>query len=136
MKEGDVWESSKVTDGVGDCANGIKQDILYWKRARRLSDSLRIDDGCESCDDNGIYIYNLAITPEYRRRGLADYLIKQILKIKCPYFYLWIDYDNIQAMKLYEKNGFIIDKQYDSKIIYVHTSSYTLTCVHICSEIN
>ena len=23
---------------------------------------------------------------------------------------------------------------YDSKIIYVHTSSYTLTCVHICRD--
>ena len=46
-------------------------------------------------NDNGIYIYNLGVIPDYRKKGIATYILDYILSINCKYFYLWIKRNNI-----------------------------------------
>jgi ribosomal-protein-alanine N-acetyltransferase len=51
------------------------------------------------------HIINVAVHPEYRRRGTAKKLIESVLN-DCDVFFLEVRVSNIPAIKLYEKYGF------------------------------
>lgn len=55
-------------------------------------------------------ITNVAVKPEYRRRGVADLILTEILKLgeanKISQFYLEVRVSNEAAIRLYEKHGF------------------------------
>ena len=57
------------------------------------------------------YISNVAVSPAYRRQGIADKLISQLLKSaedkELTFVTLEVRQSNIPAISLYEKNGFI-----------------------------
>ncbi|HHU83580.1 MAG TPA: ribosomal protein S18-alanine N-acetyltransferase [Clostridiales bacterium] len=53
-----------------------------------------------------IEIVNIAIFPEYRRKGLGEELLKFILKIPADKYVLQVRVSNIPAKNLYEKHGF------------------------------
>jgi len=56
------------------------------------------------------YIANVAVSPEYRRRGLADMLINELEKrakeLKLSFMTLEVRESNSAAIALYEKHGF------------------------------
>lgn len=57
------------------------------------------------------YISNVAVSPAYRRQGIADKLISQLLKSaedkELSFVTLEVRQSNMPAIRLYEKNGFI-----------------------------
>lgn len=64
---------------------------------------------------NGIFINNLCISPEYRKKGWANKLIQEVVswahENKKDYLHLLLDSDNKIAFKLYIKNKFQIDNE-------------------------
>lgn len=56
------------------------------------------------------HLLNLAVHPDYRRRGIAkmllDNVIQELKKEGCRFFYLEVRSSNYAARKLYEKFGF------------------------------
>lgn len=55
------------------------------------------------------YISNVAVAPEFRRRGIADALILALIekmKYKLSFLTLEVRESNIPAISLYEKHGF------------------------------
>ena len=56
------------------------------------------------------YISNVAVSPDYRRTGIADALIKRLLQIanelELSFVTLEVRESNAPAISLYEKNGF------------------------------
>lgn len=54
-------------------------------------------------DEDYYEIYNIAVKEKFRKRDIATQLLNMIREKNC---YLDVRDDNIQAIKLYEKNGF------------------------------
>ena len=52
------------------------------------------------------YITNVAVLPEYRRRGIAAKLLREAEKNKMDFITLEVRESNIAAIRLYEKAGF------------------------------
>ena len=57
------------------------------------------------------YISNVAVSPQHRKKGLADALIKRIVEIshekELAFITLEVRRSNIPAISLYEKHGFV-----------------------------
>ncbi len=65
--------------------------------------------------ENGYLIDGLYVDVNYRKKGLATKLIKEIvLNINYPIF-LWVYKNNIKALNLYKKLGFIIKNETPEK---------------------
>ena len=58
-------------------------------------------------------ITNIAVTSNYRNKGIANYLIKSLIKtcldLNCYLINLEVRSSNIKAQNLYKKNGFLVD---------------------------
>ena len=58
-------------------------------------------------------ITNIAVTSSYRNQGIADSLIKSLIKTcldsNCYLINLEVRASNIKAQNLYKKNGFLVD---------------------------
>ena len=58
-------------------------------------------------------ITNIAVTSNYRNKGIANYLIKSLIKtcldLNCYLINLEVRASNIKAQNLYKKNGFLVD---------------------------
>ncbi len=56
------------------------------------------------------HILNLAVHPDFRRRGIATKLVEDVLnelkEIDCRYLYLEVRVSNLEAKKFYEHLGF------------------------------
>ena len=56
--------------------------------------------------DSDYYINNIAVSPGYRRQGIAVKLLNNIIKLKADNIYLEVSRVNKKAIALYEKMGF------------------------------
>lgn len=69
--------------------------------------------GTVSSDFTGLrhYLFGVAIDPDFRRRGFAAYLLgetmRQLALVTPAAFELLVDADNLAALPLYEKLGFV-----------------------------
>lgn len=58
------------------------------------------------------HILNLAVHPDFRKKGIAKILVKNVLedleKTDCRFLYLEVRASNVAAKKLYEGFGFVI----------------------------
>lgn len=65
---------------------------------------------CVRCFEEECHLLNLAVHPEYRRRGIATLLLKTIIsklkEKKCRFIFLEVRASNIIAQRMYEKVGF------------------------------
>jgi ribosomal-protein-alanine N-acetyltransferase len=65
---------------------------------------------CVRCIQEECHLLNLAVHPDYRRRGIASLLLQSVLsQIKergCRFVFLEVRASNIGAQKMYEKFGF------------------------------
>lgn len=98
---------------------------MPWNEKMILSqypDDMHVFLVCE--DDSGVlagyvgmmfvldegYIANVAVSPEYRRRGLADMLIGKLIEkaeaLKLSFLTLEVRESNLPARSLYKKHGF------------------------------
>lgn len=61
---------------------------------------------------NECHILNLAVHPDFRRRGIATELLVKVMnelrKGGCRFFYLEVRFSNMDARKFYERFGFRI----------------------------
>ena len=61
------------------------------------------------------HVVSIAVLEEYRKRGIGKILveesIKGIIQKKCDEFYLEVRCSNTEAVRLYEKLGFVIKQQ-------------------------
>ncbi|MFN3821301.1 MAG: GNAT family N-acetyltransferase, partial [bacterium] len=65
--------------------------------------------------ENDLHIVNLSVDPEYRRRGVARFLLEQMLayahQLKVGRVYLEVRVNNQPAIELYRKCGFVITRR-------------------------
>lgn len=71
-----------------------------------------------------IHITNLAVKPEFRRRGIASLLLKHVLKEKAHAFYLEVRSKNLPAINLYKKFGF--KELYRRKAYYLNDDAIVM----------
>jgi len=78
--------------------------------------------GPAGIDDH--YISNLAVDPEFRRRGVAQALLadaeQRARASGCKCFSLDVDKDNQPAAALYEKQGFTVTSEYSLDLETIH----------------
>ena len=69
-------------------------------------------------NNDAAHLVSIAVHPNFRRRGIATRLIKELLKRLCEkgisYVYLEVDVMNEAAIKLYQKLGFTIVERISS----------------------
>ena len=72
--------------------------------------------GCLLISDNndGIILDEIYLEDKYRNKGIGTNIIKDILS-KNKIVYLWVYKENLKAISLYEKLGFKISKETDSR---------------------
>lgn len=68
------------------------------------------------CSDNLDYIAYLYVSPNSRRKGIAEQLIKYAYDHSEHGLALTVNEKNVNAINLYKKLGFIIDKKFDDNI--------------------
>lgn len=57
----------------------------------------------------GGYIHDLEVIPEYRRRGIATWIVTNLVTLGGAF--LWVAKDNEPAIALYRKLGFRVDTE-------------------------
>lgn len=65
---------------------------------------------CVRCFEDECHLLNLAVHPDFRRRGIATLLLKTVLSLLkekgCRFIFLEVRTSNTIAQKMYEKLGF------------------------------
>lgn len=65
--------------------------------------------------DNGVLLDEIFIEKQYRNKGIGGTVIKEIITNINNNLYLWVYKDNIGAIKLYNRLGFAIKEETDSR---------------------
>jgi ribosomal protein S18 acetylase RimI-like enzyme len=72
----------------------------------------RIDRLFPELDKDALYISNLAVDPDFRRKGVATFLLQKSVnhagEIGCGVVSLYVDINNDPGIQLYQKFGFSI----------------------------
>ena len=66
-------------------------------------------------NENGLLLDEIFIEKQYRNKGIAGSVLKDIISNTTKNIYLWVYKDNIKAIKLYKKLGFSIKEKTDSR---------------------
>ncbi len=65
---------------------------------------------------DGIIINELYITEEFRGLGIGSSILSEIINAN-DLVYLWVYKDNVRALNLYQKLGFMIKKETESRLL-------------------
>ena len=66
-------------------------------------------------NENGLLLDEIFIEEQYRNKGIGTSIIKSVISNANNNVYLWVYKDNIKAIKLYNKLGFLIKEETDSR---------------------
>ena len=66
-------------------------------------------------NENGLLLDEIFIEKQYRNKGIGTSIIKGVVSKSNNNVYLWVYKDNIKAIKLYKKLGFLIKEETDSR---------------------
>ena len=66
-------------------------------------------------NENGVLLDEIFIEEQYRNKGIGSTIIKDIISKTNDDLYLWVYKDNIRAVNLYNKLGFNIKEETDSR---------------------
>lgn len=66
-------------------------------------------------NENGLLLDEIFIEEQYRNKGIGTSIIKSVISNANNNVYLWVYKDNIKAIKLYKKLGFLIKEETDSR---------------------
>jgi ribosomal-protein-alanine N-acetyltransferase len=92
----------------------FRSEIYSWYSVTRVAELNGIIVGyiCVKHVADECHLLNLAVHPDYRRRGIArallDNVIQELRMEGCRFFYLEVRSSNYAARKLYERFGFNI----------------------------
>lgn len=105
-----VLKIEKQTFSHPASAINIKESLLNgkYKYIGFFKDDKLVGYGSVFIVSNEAYINNIAVLKEYRHRGIATEIIKEINKVSegCEFITLEVRQSNITAVNLYKKNGF------------------------------
>ena len=91
--------------GESKKAMQIKQQLFKQKRQAQLQQQSSVCAKTESC-----YIFNLCVSPAFRRQGVASLLLDQAhaiaIKKKVKESFLHVDFGNDAAERLYQNSGY------------------------------
>ncbi|NLJ48106.1 MAG: GNAT family N-acetyltransferase, partial [Candidatus Atribacteria bacterium] len=83
---------------------GFFQKIIFLLKTQNFFPKIKRDD---------FYISNLAVFPEYQNRGIGTSLLKfaesEALSNRCVNMVLDVEAENQRAIKLYQKNGYVME---------------------------
>ena len=66
-------------------------------------------------NENGLLLDEIFIEEQYRKKGIGTSIIKDVVSKSNNNVYLWVYKDNIKAVNLYNKIGFNIKEETDSR---------------------
>ena len=66
-------------------------------------------------NENGLLLDEIFIEEQYRNKGIGTSIIKDVVSKSNSNVYLWVYKDNIKAFNLYNKIGFNIKEETDSR---------------------
>lgn len=69
--------------------------------------------------DDGKLLDEIYLEEEYRNRGIGTSILKEVISSN-DIVYLWVYKENIQAISLYKKLGFIVIDETDSRYYMKH----------------
>ena len=64
--------------------------------------------------DDGILLDEIYLEEEYRNKGIGTNIIKEVISNN-DIIYLWVYKENIQAISLYKKLGFVVIEETESR---------------------
>lgn len=66
-------------------------------------------------NESGLLLDEIFIEEQYRNKGIGTSIIKEVISKSNENIYLWVYKDNIKAIKLYKKLGFLMKEETDSR---------------------
>lgn len=108
-------EKNKIINYV---KNYIPSNIEYFKLISINDKSV----GCFSLKpyEDGFMIEEIYLLESYRNKGIGSDIISSTLKNNKKPIYLWVYKDNIKAIKLYERFGFKIIDETETRYLMNH----------------
>ncbi len=110
-KKRNIYEYAKdlSDDEIKKINNYVEEDIP--KILNKYS-SIIIDNNVVGClllikEDDGILLDEIYLEEEYRNKGIGTDIMKKVLNDN-EIVYLWVYKDNIRAISLYKRLGFIV----------------------------
>lgn len=78
-----------------------------------------VDDKIVGCllltdEDDGILLDEIYLEEEYRNKGIGTNIIKEVISNN-DIIYLWVYKENMQAISLYKKLGFVVIEETESR---------------------
>ncbi len=102
---------------IGYCGYLTSDKLCNWINLN-YQNGKHEDYGAKSCNDNGIYFYNLCISESYRNQQYEHNLIKQMMRrLSASYFYTWCQSNDNSLQSFYKKVGFRVQKQTQQAVI-------------------
>lgn len=98
-------------------------DITPFTHYLRKDKKTIIASACLVPVDDICFIFRFFVQREYRQQGYGSQLLQKLIDIaKDKDIYLQVDADNFNAIKLYEKHGFVEVEDQGSVLIYCRES--------------
>jgi len=106
LSEEEIYEINEYID------KHIPMEIDYYKII--ICDNKKVGCCLVLKKDDGVILDEIYLEEEYRNKGIGTNIIKNILQNNAI-VYLWVYKKNIKAISLYEKLGFNIIKETESR---------------------
>ena len=102
---------------IGYCGYLTSDKLCNWINLN-YQNGKHEDYGAKSCNDKGIYFYNLCLSESYRNQQYEHKLIKQMMRrLSASYFYTWCKPNDKSLQSFYKTIGFHIQKQTSQAVI-------------------
>jgi ribosomal protein S18 acetylase RimI-like enzyme len=116
-----------ILSRLNELALGINKGFVWVEDKRILGNVSILPANWHSQVGNAWMIVNVAVHPDYRRRGIARRLMRlsmeAIQEKKANHAILQVDYDNDGAVGLYESLGFVRERAFTTWTRSAYTSS-------------
>ncbi len=109
-KDLDKEEVEKINDYVNEIT---PKQIFKYKNI--VLNNIVIGSFLITKNENGLLLDEIFIDEQYRNKGIGTSIIKDIVSESNNNIYLWVYKENIKAINLYNKLGFNIKEETDSR---------------------
>lgn len=109
-KDLDKKEVEKINNYVN---KSIPKQIFEYKNI--VLNNIIVGSFLITKNENGLLLDEIFIEEQYRNKGIGTSIIKDVVSKSNNNVYLWVYKDNIKAVNLYNKLGFNIKEETDSR---------------------
>lgn len=109
-KDLDKKEVEKINNYVN---KSIPKQIFEYKNI--VLNNIIVGSFLINKNENGLLLDEIFIEEQYRNKGIGTSIIKDVVSKSNNNVYLWVYKDNIKAVNLYNKLGFNIKEETDSR---------------------